>query len=132
MPFDLVLTEGGTKCAQAGRKPSIWVGAADRRRVVKIVRVSSQEQESMGVAPNEARPAWPTAVPMVSGAQYQSTIDGKSLQHWRLMVSSDEALDGRASLRWMVEAGCSEQALRLLDSLPPDIEIPAERPDGLS
>jgi phage-related tail fiber protein len=114
--WDLDVTQSGKVCVAEPTKLSLWRPSKEEATKVTI-RSSDGKVQTLSWAAGKATTAWPAALPVTSGAEYQIESDGnsdKSSISFVRVTNPPSDLPGAAQM--LIKAGCQNQLDLLVDN----------------
>jgi hypothetical protein len=114
--WDLDVTQSGKMCVTETSKLSLWRPSKDDATKVTI-RSSDGKMQTVDWAAGKATAAWPAALPVVSGAEYQIESAGNSDKSSISFVKvSNPPSDLPGAAQVLIKNGCQNQLDLLVDN----------------
>ncbi|MDX6574549.1 MAG: hypothetical protein QOE96_502 [Blastocatellia bacterium] len=124
-PWAIRIDTPGAKCLRAGQPAKIEVDSTYVGRRASIANVA--EDQSATVRLSAAIVAWPSGLDLRQNVDYEAAIDGSGTrERWRIAFLDAPLDPGEASLRQLLDRGCTDQVLRFAQKIRPDVVIKKE------
>jgi hypothetical protein len=117
-PWVINISRSGHHCVRGGTQPVLWRPSAKQASALSLKQMSPAKRAKATWARGEATLTWPAKMAFADGATYMVRLRGSSTAKRLVLhvVPADLPSDVHRAV-WMSDAGCANQARRLLATL---------------